>query len=68
MSAKITYQEMSVAELELACGELCRELFKLRNEKAAGGQLEKPHRISEVRRNVARVLRLLGSKGKGATG
>lgn len=40
-----------------------RELFDLRMQQA-GGKLDKPHRVREIRRDVARILTILRSKEK----
>jgi len=57
-------REMSREELMQRHRELQQELLALRRQ-AVGGQLEKPHRIREVRREIARVLTVLNEK-KGA--
>ncbi len=44
-------------QLAVALGELKREQFNLRFQ-AATGQLEKPGRIREVRRTIARIKTL----------
>ena len=44
-------------------GELKREQFNLRFQ-AATGQLEKPSRVREVRRTIARIKTLQGQRSK----
>lgn len=52
---------MSVEELRQRHRELEQELFTLR-QQVVGGQLEKPHRIRELRREIARVLTVLNER------
>ncbi len=51
-------RDMSDDELRRERHELRRALFNLRLQKAIG-QLEKPHKLGEARRDLARVLTLL---------
>lgn len=51
----------SVDELRSKERELAEQLFNLRLQKAIG-QLEKPSRIREIRRDLARVMTVLGEK------
>ncbi len=44
--------------------QLSREAFNLRFQ-AATGQIEKPSRIREVRRSIARIMTLQGEREKG---
>ncbi|MEY2884493.1 MAG: hypothetical protein RL490_2217 [Pseudomonadota bacterium] len=48
-------------QLATALGELKREQFNLRFQ-AATGQLEKPGRVREVRRTIARIKTLQASR------
>ena len=48
-------------QLSEQLGELKKEQFNLRFQ-AATGQLEKSHRASEVRRDIARIKTVLRSK------
>jgi len=48
-------RELSSPEREQKLRELREELFKLRFQ-AATGQIEKPSRISQVKREIARIL------------
>ncbi len=52
-------------ELETQLGELKREQFNLRFQ-AATNQLERPARIKEVRREIARIKTLQGERAKAA--
>lgn len=48
-------------QLSVQLGELKREAFNLRFQSATG-QLEKPARIREVRRDIARIKTLQGER------
>ena len=52
-------------ELGAELGELKREAFNLRFQ-AATNQLEKPSRIREVRRTIAKIKTLQNERGKAA--
>ena len=60
MNAK-ELREMSVAELNAKLGELKEELFNLRFQLAIN-QLDKPHKITEVKHDIARVMTVLREK------
>ena len=51
------------ADLKTTLGELREELFKLNLQKGIG-QLEKTHRLKEVRRDIARVHTILGETAR----
>jgi len=52
-------------ELLAQLAELKREQFNLRFQKATG-QLENTARIREVRRDIARIMTILGEMSRGA--
>ena len=54
-------RKMSSADLEKKLGELKKDLFQLRLQHATN-QLENPVRISEVKRDIARVKTVLREK------
>ena len=54
-------REMTREELEQKYRELREEHFKLRFQ-AASGQIEKPHLLRSVRRDIARVLTIINEK------
>ena len=54
-------REQSVDELAAKETELAEQLFALRLQKVTG-QLEKPSKVSEVKRDLARVLTVLNEK------
>ena len=64
--AKTPLNELTAQEL-VATGDLRRDLFNLRLQKATA-RLDKPHRIKEIRREIARcetrlaALRVAGAK------
>jgi len=51
--AKSDFKDLTAAELAAKCRELRQELFNLRLQQATA-RLEKPHRIRDIRREVAR--------------
>lgn len=51
-------------DLRIQEGELQEELFKLNLQKSVG-QLEKTHRLREIKRGIARVKTVLNEKSKG---
>jgi large subunit ribosomal protein L29 len=51
-------KEMTAEELATQLDDSQKELFNLRMQQTAG-QLEKPSRIREVRRSIARIKTLL---------
>ncbi len=53
--AKVDYKARSDADLARELGELKREQLNLRFQ-AATQQLEKPSRVRQVRRTIARIL------------
>lgn len=58
-------KEMPPVELQAKSRELRTELFNLNLQKSIG-TLEKPHRISELRKDIARVETALSAKKKEA--
>lgn len=52
-------RDRSMAELHKTLGDLEEQLFKLRFQKSTG-QIENPIKIREVRRDIARVLTVMG--------
>ena len=57
----IDIRKMSVAELEGKLKELKSELFNLRFQHAIN-QLENPHKIADVKKDIARVMTILHEK------
>ena len=54
-------RELSAEQLEKKLKELKEELFNLRFQLAIN-QLENPHRITAVKRDIARVMTVLNEK------
>ena len=54
-------REMTAAELNAKLGELKEELFNLRFQLAIN-QLDQPHKITEVKHDIARVMTVLREK------
>ena len=57
----IEIRKMSAEELEAKLKELKSELFNLRFQHAIN-QLENPHKIADVKRDIARVMTVLNQK------
>ena len=55
------FRELSTEQLETKLTELKRELFNLRFQHAIN-QLENPHKITDVQRDIARVMTVLHEK------
>jgi len=67
MKSKTKLQELrdkSEADLRLRERELSDQLFALRLQKVTG-QLEKPSKVRDAKRELARVLTVLGEKKVG---
>lgn len=56
-------RDMNVEEMRAKLRELRTELARARATVAAGGSLENPARIRELRRTIARVLTIMKEKG-----
>jgi len=56
-------RDKSVEDLGKELNGLLREQFNLRMQKGTG-QLSKPHRVGQVRREIARVKTILNEKAK----
>ena len=65
MANKTDYNGQSDDQLSESLGNLKREQFNLRFQ-AATSQLEKPSRVREVRRTIARIKTLQGQRSKSA--
>jgi large subunit ribosomal protein L29 len=56
-------KDKSVEDLKKELSGLLREQFNLRMQKGTG-QLSQPHRVSQVRRDIARVKTILNEKAE----
>ena len=65
MTNSVDLRALSVEELEAKLAELREERFRLRF-RAATETIEKPMRFRTIRRDVARVLTILGEKRREA--
>ena len=54
-------REMTAEQLDAKLAELKNELFRLRFQNAIN-QLDNPHKIAEVKRDIARVMTVLHEK------
>ncbi|MBQ8288037.1 MAG: 50S ribosomal protein L29 [Clostridia bacterium] len=54
-------REMTAEQLEAKLGELKEELFNLRFQHAIN-QLDNPHKIADVKKDIARVMTILHQK------
>ena len=54
-------RELSVEELEKKLADLKKELFNLRFQHAIN-QLDNPHKIDDVKKDIARVMTILHEK------
>ena len=54
-------REKNAQELTSEMHELLKEQFNLRMQRATG-QLGKPHRVKEIRRDIARIKTVLNEK------
>ena len=54
-------RELTAEELNAKLVELKKELFNLRFQHAVN-QLENPHKLTEVKRDIARVMTVLNEK------
>ncbi|UCC29896.1 MAG: 50S ribosomal protein L29 [Phycisphaerales bacterium] len=57
------FREMKTAELYAELDRLRRHLFDLRSQ-AVTEKLENPHQLQETRKDIARVLTVLGERGE----
>ncbi len=54
-------RELSVEELEKKLADLKKELFNLRFQHAIN-QLDNPHKLDDVKKDIARVMTILHEK------
>ncbi len=52
-------RDMSIDEMEARLAELRTELAREKAAAAAGGSLENPGRVQELRRTIARILTII---------
>lgn len=56
------FREKSYEELEATLTDVRKELFQMVNEKKQAKQLEKPHRLRQKRKEIARIQTVLTEK------
>ena len=54
-------KKLDVKMIDAKVGELRKELFEMRMQKASAG-IEKPHRKKEIKRDIARLLTAKNAK------
>lgn len=60
-------REKNLQELKTLASDLKEELFRLKMQQGTG-QLEKSHRLGEIKRDIARVFTIQGEKTRKAEG
>lgn len=55
-------RDQSVDELNANYEDLCKEIFKLKNEARMTKKTEKPHLIREKKKDIARLLTVMNEK------
>lgn len=58
------FRDMSLVELEAAHKDARRDMFDMINEAQREKKVEKPHRIREKRKEIARLLTVITEKQK----
>jgi large subunit ribosomal protein L29 len=61
-------RDLTEEEMDRRLSELRAELFKLRGVSKAGGAVENPGRIREIRKTIARILTVQAERRKGRAG
>jgi large subunit ribosomal protein L29 len=59
-------RKLPVSELQKRIQDTKKELMELRFQSSIG-QLDKNHRVAEAKREIARMMTVLGEKAKGIT-
>lgn len=59
-------RKLPVSELQKRIQDTKKELMELRFQSSIG-QLDKNHRVAEAKREIARMLTVLGEKAEGVT-
>lgn len=54
--------DQTIEELQATYSDKCKELFQLTNELQHAKKLEKPHRIRQTKRDIARLLTVINEK------
>lgn len=56
------FRDLSVEELEANYQDACQQLFQLKNEREHSKKMEKPHSVSLIKKEIARMLTVLREK------
>jgi large subunit ribosomal protein L29 len=62
MSKAQAFRDQSIDDLEANYLDLQKKLFELVNERKQSSQFEKPHRIRQVKKEIARLLTVISEK------
>jgi large subunit ribosomal protein L29 len=62
MTKAQVFKEQTDEQLEANLEDLKKELYQLRSEYALTKKLEKPHRVNESRKDIARILTILSER------
>lgn len=55
-------KDLSIDELESQLNDTRKELFELKSERKTTKQLDKPHRLKLLKKQIARMLTVLTAK------
>ena len=64
MSKSKEFQNLGITELNAKLIELKKELMKLNAQKSTGTSLKNPGQVKQTKKNIARLLTLITSRGK----
>lgn len=67
MSKAADFRELTIDELRAREEELAQQLFTLRLQKTTQGQLDNPAKVTEAKRDLARVLTVMNEKKRAAS-
>jgi|NOAtaT_7_FD_contig_31_5656520_length_470_multi_3_in_0_out_0_2 large subunit ribosomal protein L29 len=56
------FRDLSIDELEANVIDARKQLFKLANERQVTKQFEKPHRIPNIKKQIAQMLTIIDEK------
>lgn len=56
------FRDLSLEELEATLQDACQQLFQLKNEREHSKKMEKPHMISHIKKEIARMLTVKNEK------
>ncbi len=63
----VVLRDSSIEELEVKLAELKKELSKEKASISSGTRAEKPSKIRNTRRQIARILTIIGEKQRGVS-